>query len=100
MTYLDDIANSIKRSVPPDLLPDGDTHALFRLYALLALVKGAEVTQEDVHHAWTAWKLEHDPNHPSVRPFAALDESTRSSDEPFAEAIRAVARAHPPHKHQ
>jgi hypothetical protein len=95
MTYLEDLASSIKRRVPPDLLPEGDTRTLFLLYALLALVKGADVTPEDVHHAWMAWKLEHDPNHPSLKPFAALDESTRRSDEPFAEAIRAAVRDHP-----
>jgi hypothetical protein len=91
MTYLDEVARAIREAVPPDLMPDGDTAPLFRIYAVLALARGAEVTTEDVHDAWVAWMLERDPGHPSLRPFDELDEDVRRMDEPFAQAIRAVA---------
>lgn len=91
MTYLDDLGAEIKRQVPPDLLPTGDTESLFRLYALLLLVKGTEVTARDVHNAWAAWMQGRDPGHRSIKPFAELDAQTKASDEPYAEAIRSVA---------
>ena len=91
MTYLDELASEIERHVPADLLPDGDTRSLFRLYALLALAKGGSVDAADVHNAWAAWMQERDTHHPSIKPFEALDAETQASDEPFVEAIRAVA---------
>lgn len=91
MTYLDKLAAEIEREIPPDLLPDQDTKGLFRLYALLALVKGRDVTAEDVHDAWSAWMQDQAPDHPSIRPFDELDTGTQASDEPFAQAIRKVA---------
>jgi hypothetical protein len=65
--------------------------ALFRLYALLALAKGVEVTAEDVHNAWAVWMSGENPGHQSLRRFTDLDAETRASDEPFVEAIRSVA---------
>lgn len=91
VTYLDELAREIERQVPTDLLPDEDTGSLFRLYALLALSKGAAVEAVDVHNAWAAWMQERDPDHRSIKPFEELDPETQASDEPFVEAIRAVA---------
>jgi hypothetical protein len=91
MTYLDELASEIRRRVPRDLLPDEDTGSLFRLYALLALSKGTAVDAIDVHNAWAAWMQERDPDHRSIKPFEELDAETQASDEPFVEAIRAVA---------
>jgi hypothetical protein len=91
MSYVDRIAARIKASVPADLLPDGDTARLFRLYALLVLAKGAATEAADVHNAWTVWMLEIDPDHRSIRPFDELDAQTQAADTPFVEAIRAVA---------
>lgn len=91
MTYLDELAIEIEERVPRDLLPDGDTRSLFRLYALLALAKGRSVDAMDVHNAWATWMQEQDPDHRSIKPFEDLDAETRASDEPFVEAIRAVA---------
>lgn len=91
MTYLDELAAEIEQRVPRDLLPDGDTGSLFRLYALLALAKGRAVDVVDVHNAWAAWMQEHDPDHRSIKPFEELDPETQASDEPFVAAIRAVA---------
>lgn len=74
--------------MPPDRLPDGDTVALFRIYAVLALAKGADVSAEDVHNAWAVWMAETDPGHASLRPFRELDADTQRSDEPFVQAIK------------
>ncbi|MGH2783574.1 MAG: DUF7701 domain-containing protein, partial [Thermoleophilaceae bacterium] len=79
MSYLDELATEIERQVPADVLPDGDTRSLFRLYALLALAKGRAVNAVDVHHAWAAWMQERDPHHRSIKPFEELDAETQSS---------------------
>jgi hypothetical protein len=94
MSYLDEIAAEIKRRLPPELLPDRDTTPLFRLYAVLALSKGRQVTAPDVHNAWAAWMQERDPSHSSIKPFGELDPETRAADDPYVEAIRDVASEH------
>ena len=94
MTYLDELAAAIKAEVPKELLPDeGDVDDLFRIYALLARLKGQRVTGEDVHDAWAVWMLRRDSDHGSVKPFEELDPSTRREDRPFVEAIRKAAAA-------
>ena len=93
MTYLDLAAEDIRRRVPEKVLPEGDTELLFRLYAVLLLAKGADVTTADVHNAWSAWMQTSHPDHQSLRPFEELDIETRAADEPYVEAIRAAARA-------
>ena len=90
MNYVDRLAAAIKAEVPAEALPDADTRLLFRLYALLALVKGHAVDAEDVHNAWSVWMQERDPDHTSLRPFSELDGELRKADEPFVNAIRAV----------
>src|SRR5205807_2116920 len=35
LSYVDDVAEDIRRQLAPDLLPEGDSAPLFRLYALL-----------------------------------------------------------------
>ena len=92
MTYLDEIAAAIKSHVPAEVLPNEDRlDDLFRIYALLAQVKGAHVTAEDVHDAWALWMLGQERDHSSIKPFRELDPSTRREDLPFVEAIRTVA---------
>jgi hypothetical protein len=94
VTYLDRTAREIRDRVPRELLPDASgLEDLFRLYALLARVKGELVTAEDVHDAWTLWMLRQDRGHESIKPFRELDPSTRRQDAPFVAAIRAVAAA-------
>jgi hypothetical protein len=92
MTYLDRAAAEIRRHVAEELLPDGDLQLLFRLYAVLLLAKGAEVTTADVHNAWAAWMQQSDVDHQSLQPFKDLDPEMQAADEPFAEAIRAASR--------
>jgi hypothetical protein len=81
----------VRAASPVSTLPEDDAAALFRLYAVLVLVKGEETTPADVHHAWAAWKAERDPANPNIRPFLELDGPTRAADEPFAAAVREVA---------
>ena len=91
MSYLDELAAQIKHQVRADVLPQGDSASLFRLYALLLLAKGQAVTAADVHNAWAAWMQESNPDHPSIRPFGELDAETQAADAPFVAAIKAVA---------
>lgn len=91
LSYIDELAQAIRRATPPELLPDEpDLDALYRLYAVLALVKGQAVTASDVHDAWSAWMLNRGESHASVVPFEHLPPDTRFEDEPFAAAIRKV----------
>lgn len=91
MTYLDDIAATVRASVPADVEIPPDADDLFRLYAVLALVRGASVTEEDVHNAWVAWMSNHGGQHDAMVPFGELDDDVREQDRPFADAIRAAA---------
>lgn len=95
MIYLDELAESIRRAVPPEALPGGDTAALFRVYAVLVLAKGEEVTRADVHNAWVAWMAGQDGNHESLVPFSDLDAETQVEDSPYVVAIRTVAHGLP-----
>jgi hypothetical protein len=92
LSYIDALAEAIHRLVPPRLVPDGDTSALFRIYAVLAMAKGDRVVLEDVHDAWAAWMSGQDPSHRSLRPLGELPPEVRRSDQPYLDAIRAVAR--------
>jgi hypothetical protein len=93
MMYLDDLAETIRQAVPLKELPDGDTSSLFRVYAVLLLAKGEQVTQADVHNAWVAWMAGQDANHESLVPFSDLDTDTQAEDSPYLLAIRSVARS-------
>lgn len=90
-TYLEEIAEAIRRRVPEEALPEGDSEALFLTYAVLALGKGMDVTPADVHNAWSAWMLARGEGHESVVPFHELDPAVQREDTPFVRAIRAVA---------
>ena len=87
---MDELAEEIRGELPDELVPEGDTDLLFRLYALLALAKGERVTAADVHNAWAAWMQERNPGHPAIRPFDDLNSNAQEADEPFVHAIRAV----------
>ena len=94
-TYIDELAAAIRAATPPDRLPNEDgLDDLFRLYALLALVKGEAVTTLDVHNAWAVWMTNRGEDHESVVPFDMLARETQAEDEPFATAIRQAAATH------
>lgn len=92
MNYIDQIAEEIKSEVEVYHVPADDTAPLFRLYAVLALAKGTRVTAADVHDAWSAWKITNDPSHELIKPFEELPPEIQAEDEPYVEAIHAVAR--------
>lgn len=92
MTYLDDLAATIRGYAPANGSQTPGLDSLFRLYAVLALAKGEAVTAEDVHNAWVAWTQDSDTVHSEVRPFSELDHATQAEDDPYAEAIRLAAR--------
>lgn len=91
MTYLEAVAEAIRREVPNEALPDGDISPLFLGYAVLALAKGESVTRADVHNAWVAWMVEKGESHESMVPFADLPPDAQAEDSPFVLAIRKVA---------
>jgi hypothetical protein len=86
--YITDLARAICDRVPSDKRPDtGEDLQLFRIYAVLARVKGADVTAENVHDAWCAWMGDREPDHPSLVPYGQLDGEQQQQDEPFVQAI-------------
>ena len=91
MNYISEIAERIRREVPQEVQPEGDTDLLFLMYAVLALTVGEDVRAEDVHDTWSAWMTYLDPSHESIKPFAQLSPETRKTDQPFVDAIRKVA---------
>lgn len=92
MTYLEEVAQEIRDSVPGGVLPGEDTTALFLVYAVLLLAKGEHVSAEDVHNAWVGWMVGQGRPHESTVPAADLTPETLAKDLPFVTAIRTVAR--------
>lgn len=88
MTYIDAVVQDIDALVP------GCDLDLLRLYAVLVLVRGADVTRADVHHAWAAWRVATKPDHRSLVPFEDLTAEVQALDDPYVEAIRTVAARH------
>lgn len=91
MNYLDIIADEIQRVADPDAALLGKDLPLYRLYAVLLLAKGQQVELEDVHNAWAAWAIEHDPDNRRILPFKELSLSVQRKDEAYVDAIREVA---------
>ena len=93
MSYVDELAEAIRRLIPRELVPEGDVSMLFRIYAVLALAKGEQVRLEDVHDAWAAWMSGQDLAHRSLKPLRELPPEIQLADRPYLDAIRMVARA-------
>jgi hypothetical protein len=71
-----------------------DKHAdpdLLRLYTLLVLTTGTGTTAENVHDAWSAWRILTRPDHPALKPFAELSPEVAELDQPYADAICAAS---------
>ncbi len=96
MTYIELLAEEIRKRVPTELVPEGDTRALFLIYAALGLAKGQAVRRRDVHNAWAAWMAATNPSHESIRPFDQLDPETKTEDDAFVIAIRSALAGVPP----
>jgi hypothetical protein len=90
MNYIQQLASKIKSELAAEQIPE-NSEQLFNMYAVLALVKGSEVTNKDVHNAWCAWISSVNPSHESAIPFEHLSKSVQDMDEPYTEAIRKAA---------
>lgn len=91
VTYIDELADLIRRELPKDARPDDGAADLYRLYALLVLVRGEQTTLRNVHDAWSTWMTAREPSHESLRPFTQLNTQTREEDRPYLDAILRVA---------
>jgi hypothetical protein len=92
LNYLDLIAAEIQRTADPESTPPDEYLPLYRQYAVLLLAKGELVTAEDVHNAWAAWASDHEPESRHLVPFKELSLKLQDKDQPYVEAIQAVAR--------
>lgn len=93
MNYIDELAHRIfALSEPERAAPTMSDMVLYRMYAVLALAKGAAVTAEDVHNAWAAWAARYEPAHRSLVPFDKLPQAVQRLDETYVEAIRMAVR--------
>lgn len=93
MNYIEDLARKIESELDEASRPSDRGPELYRLYALLALVKGPNVSLSDVHDAWSVWMSETDPVHSALIPFEELDNAKKEEDRPHADAIRRAASA-------
>lgn len=91
LTYIESIAEEIRREVPGSELPEENAKLLFRIYAVLLLAKGTSVTAADVHNAWVAWMCSIDSDHDALVPFDQLSSEVARMDDSYVDAIRAVA---------
>jgi hypothetical protein len=90
-SYLDRIAAEIRRVAAPEAAAADEDLPLYRIYAVLLVVKGQDVTAEDVHNAWAAWASEYDPGHRNLLPFKELSLSVQRKDDHYVHAIHQVA---------
>jgi hypothetical protein len=88
--HVQDILDRLSHELA-DLDPEGLDPDLVRLYALLALTKGADTTLRDVHDAWALWRTTTRPNHRSLVPFDELSADVQELDRPYRDAIARVA---------
>jgi hypothetical protein len=85
MNYVDEIVKQLE-----ERLDDCEVD-LLRLYALLVLVIGPDVSERDVHDAWSVWRTATKPDHSALVPFDQLTREAQDLDTPYAEAIIAIA---------
>lgn len=90
--YVEEVSARIRALIDPNKLPNKGLSRLFSSYALLALSKGAEVSNEDVHDAWSIWATQYDPDNDSIVPYEELSADVQSEDTIFRDAIRKVSR--------
>ena len=88
MNYIDDIAKEIGKEC---VMEGPEYYQLARIYAVLALSKGQDVTRKDVHDAWSAWMADRDPRHKSLIPFYQLSDHVKAMDQSYVDAIHKVA---------
>jgi hypothetical protein len=91
VNYIDRVAQRIyQRTEGTERIP-ADEIGLYRIYAVLCLVKGVHTSLRDVHDAWSAWRVVTKPDHRSLVPFEQLTPDVQALDAPYRDAIQAVA---------
>lgn len=93
--YIRKIANQIRAEAGYLVLPIRGIEELFDTYAVLALSRGPETTDEDVHDAWSAWATKYDPDDDSNIPFNELSNEMKQKDTKYTQAICSVAKTLP-----
>jgi hypothetical protein len=91
VNYLDQLAAEIQRTAHPESRPPDEDLPLYRQYAVLLLAKGEDVTADDVHNAWAAWAIDHEPDNQYIKPLKELSVRAQRKDEKYVEAIQKVA---------
>ena len=91
ISYIRRDADRIRAHVGAEKQTSPDLDALFLIYAVLLRSKGTAVAPADVHDAWAAWAEMRGVDSPCLVPFEELDGTTRLADQPYVDAIRAVA---------
>lgn len=92
MNYIEDVARAIFQKVNPGKWMNAEEQRLYRLYALLGFCLQEEVTNADVHDAWSVWQTEINPSHRSLIPFEHLTSEVQELDSEYRDAIIAVVR--------
>jgi hypothetical protein len=84
--------NYVERVIDAILGENNDLdYALAEMYALLVLVKGVNITMEDVHDAWSMWRNQTSPSHRSILPFDELASEVQEMDREHMEMLHRVA---------
>lgn len=89
--YLEKIADTIKSFIPEERLPEDNYDELLVLYAVLLRAKGKNVTQSDIHDAWSAWMNKQDQDHNAIVPYEDLEKNVQAEDNMYAVAVRKAA---------
>ena len=89
--YLDDIAATIRKHIPEGRMPGQEAERLLLQYAVLLRVKGANITNSDIHDAWSAWMCEYDRRHVALTPYDDLPKDVQDEDRVFSTAVRRAA---------
>ena len=91
-TYIDELAEKVRAATGVK------SKETLKVYSLLVLIKGKDITLEDVHDAWSVmmnFKPYNPPylghEHPSIVPFDQLSYETQQKDKKYADALIIVA---------
>lgn len=93
-TYIDKVVEMVKKETGLK------SKNLVRIYALLVLIKGEQITLKDVHDGWSLDMNYKEPNPPycyghdhlSIVPFSKLSKETQERDRKYVDALKKVAR--------
>lgn len=73
-------------------MPHENADELLRLYAVLLRAKGTDVTESDIHDAWSMWISMREMDHESLVAYEDLTPEVREQDGVFANAVKRAAQ--------